>query len=177
MARLIFDHDAIVDDAWHPLSGQPAPQYIPPFWIGVHVGTRLIEGLRVLRKLPVNGIPVGFFNSWPRFAPTFADRVQYEDDLQWKTDQAALGNRIRPRPSSIEIARMETVISWPGSYLRDLPQCLTVVQCVALMRSRYHDVAHAAKRLQLPGRIARRWNREGLDEIARGLRRDGVPVF
>jgi hypothetical protein len=48
---------------------------------------------------------------------------------------------------------------------------------VALARARDRDIAYAARRLALPGRLARRWNGEGLDPIAAGLRRDAVAVF
>ena len=34
-----------------------------------------------------------------------------------------------------------------------------------------------AGNLRLPGRLCRRWNRDGLDMIAAGLRRDVVAVF
>jgi hypothetical protein len=37
--------------------------------------------------------------------------------------------------------------------------------------------AHAARKLGLPARLARRWNCEGLDLIAAGLRRNAVAVF
>jgi hypothetical protein len=54
---------------------------------------------------------------------------------------------------------------------------LTTVQLVALGRSRYRDVEWAAKKLSLTGRIARRWNRQGLDLIAAGLQREPLPIF
>jgi hypothetical protein len=69
---------------------------------------------------------------------------------------------LKPRPSSIEIARMETATVWPGRYLGHVPQLLRTVQAVALARSRDRDVAHAAGKLALPGRLVRRWNCEGL---------------
>ena len=75
------------------------------------------------------------------------------------------------------IARMETAIVWPARYLGHVPQMLRTVQAVALARSRDRDIAHAARGLGLPGRLARRWNCDGLDLIAAGLRRDEVTVF
>jgi hypothetical protein len=51
------------------------------------------------------------------------------------------------------------------------------VQAVALSRARRQDIAHAARKLGLPGRLARRWNGEGLDLIAAGLHRDAVAIF
>jgi hypothetical protein len=164
-------------DGWSPLDGVPAPEYVPPSWIGPHVGLRLIEALRTLRKLPVNGSPAGFFNSWPAFQPEYSERASYEDDDEWKKDQLALGNRIRPRPSSIEIQRMEICIIWPGRYLGAWPQLLLAVSQAAMSRSFHRDLRHAARRLRLPLRTARRRNRDGLDLIAAGLRSDAVPVF
>jgi hypothetical protein len=72
---------------------------------------------------------------------------------------------------------METAIVWPGRYLDHVPQLLCTVPAVALARSRDRDIAHAARRHGIPGRLARRWNCEGLDLIAAGLRRDAVAVF
>jgi hypothetical protein len=60
--------------------------------------------------------------------------------------------------------------------LRDLPQLLRTVQCVTVIRMHGH-IEQAARKLQLPGRFARRWNHEGLDLIAAGLRRDSVAVW
>ena len=72
---------------------------------------------------------------------------------------------------------METAIIWPARCLGHVPQLLGTVQAVGIARSRDRDIAHAARKLGLPGRLARRWNRGGLDLIAAGLRRDAVAVF
>jgi hypothetical protein len=72
---------------------------------------------------------------------------------------------------------METAIVWPARYLGHVPQLLRTVQAVAVARARERDIALAARKLGLPGRLARRWNRQGLDLIATGLRRDAVAVF
>jgi hypothetical protein len=67
--------------------------------------------------MPVNGYPAGFTNSWPATLHEYSDRAVYEDDPVWKAERAAESNWSRPRPSSIEIARMETAIVWPAHYL------------------------------------------------------------
>jgi hypothetical protein len=72
---------------------------------------------------------------------------------------------------------LETAIVWPARYLGHVPQLLRTVQAVALARARDRDIAHAARKLALPGRLVRGWNNEGLDLIAAGLRRDAVAVF
>ena len=72
---------------------------------------------------------------------------------------------------------METAIVWPAHYLGHVPQFLRSVQAVALARARDRDIAYAARKLGLPGRLTRRWNSEGLDLIAAGLRRDAAAVF
>jgi hypothetical protein len=51
-----------------------------------------------------------------------ADRAGYEDDPIWKAERAAESNWTRPRPSSVEIARMEAAIVWPARYLSRVPQ-------------------------------------------------------
>jgi hypothetical protein len=177
MASVPPAFELVPGDSWHPLSGQQAPQYVPPSWIGPHVGLRLVEALRVLRRVPMNGHPREFGNSWPQYAIKFSERSQYEDDEEWKRDQASERNQIRPRPSSVEISRMELAIGWPIQYLRDLPQLLSAVQSAAFVRARHQPLERAARYLKLPGRVVRRWNREGLDLIAAGLRRDAVAVF
>lgn len=162
---------------WHPLDGVPPPEIVPDRWDGAHAGVRLIEGLRVLRRLPMNGHPREFGNAWPAHAREWSDLVQYCDDPTWKAEEASERNRIRPRPSAIEISRMEIVIVWPARYLRDYPQLITVVQAAALARSRHRDLRWVERHFGLPGRMVRKWNRQGLDVIAAGLRRDQVPVF
>jgi hypothetical protein len=174
----ILTPQEIVDDGWHPLSGVPAPEYVPQCWIGPHVGKRLAEALRTLRHLPINGCPAGFTNSWPEYAIEWTDRLaQLEGDREQQEQEAAARNWTRIVPSAVEITHMEQAISWPAKYLGDVPQLLRVVGAVAHARARYRDIAWAAHRLKLPGRLARRWNDEGLELIARGLQRDKVRVF
>jgi len=51
------------------------------------------------------------------------------------------------------------------------------VQLVALWRSREKDLRWIARKLRLGAHTLRARNRAGLDVIAAGLRRDGVPVL
>jgi hypothetical protein len=138
---------------------------------------RLAEALRTLRNMPVNGYPAGFVNAWPAVVHEYSDRTGYEDDPVWKAERAAESYWTKPRPSSIEIARMETAIVWPARYLSHVPQLLRTVQAVALARARDRDIAHAARKLGLPGRLARQWNDEGLDLIAAGAVIDYIAAF
>src|SRR5215468_7301551 len=80
-----------------------------------------------------------------------SDRAAYEDDPVWKAERAAESNWTKPRPSSIEIARIETAIVWPARYLGHVPQLLRTVQAVAVARARERDIALAARKLGLPG--------------------------
>jgi hypothetical protein len=57
------------------------------------------------------------FNTIKPVSAQYSDRSAYEDDLVWKAERAAESNWSRPRPSSIEIARMEAAIVWPARYL------------------------------------------------------------
>jgi hypothetical protein len=56
----------------------------------------------------------------------------------------------------LEIVAIETAIVWPAGYLRDVPQLLRTVQIVAVVRMRDGDIECAARKLNLPGRLARR---------------------
>jgi hypothetical protein len=137
----------------------------------------MVEALRTVQRMPMSFGPQAYGNVWPKIEREYSDYVQYADDEEWKADQRAEFNRIRPNPSREDITRMEIAIAWPARYLRDVPQLLRTVQMVAVVRMRHGHNERAAKRLRLPGRLARRWNREGLDLIAAGLTRDGVRVF
>jgi hypothetical protein len=70
---------------------------------------------------------------------------------------------------------METAIVWPARYLGHAAQLLRTVQTVALSRACHRDIAHAARKLGLPGLLARRWNCKGLHLIAAGLRGKTIP--
>jgi hypothetical protein len=143
-----------------------------------HVGKRLAEAMRTLRHLPMNGHPKAFGNSWPEYEIEWTDELAQAgaDAIQRAQDEAAR-NRTKVIPTSIEIAHMESAISWPGRYLSERPQLLRTVGEVALVKSQFADIARAARRLGLPGRLARRWNEQGLSAIAEGLTRDRVAVF
>jgi hypothetical protein len=163
---------------WHPLSGQPAPEYVPQNWDAPHVGRRLAEALRTLRHMPINGCPAGFSNSWPEYGHDWEDHLaQAGADQEQQQQNAAAKNWTKVIPSAEEIMRMEIAISWPARYLGEIPQLLRVVGAVASARARHQPIAVAARKLRLPGRLTRRWNNQGLDLIAAGLRRHEVIIF
>jgi hypothetical protein len=164
---------------WSPLDGTAPPPYVPPNWDGVHTGVRLIEAFQILARVVMTRGPQGYGSAWPSFAREFEDVAQYADDPAWKQEQREeLHWRWRRViPSAHEIMIMETAIRWPAIYLAAVPQLLRTVQCAALVRSRGRSLHFAARRLKLPPRVCRRWNRDGLDRIAAGLRRDRVAVF
>jgi hypothetical protein len=170
-------HAELIRD-WHPLDHTPAPDYIPPAWDGPHVGKRLAEGLRTLRLMPAVKGPRAFGNAWPEWMVEWEDQLAQMEQEQAEQERAhKIANRTRILPSSMEIMRMEASISWPAHYIGDFPQLLRVVQAVAYLRARHRDMQHAARKLDLPGRLVRRWNRQGLDEIAHGLVYDRVRIF
>jgi hypothetical protein len=173
-----MQHAELLRD-WHPLDHTTPPEYVPPYWAGFHVGLRLVEGLRVLKIMRMRDRgPQQFGNAWPAYAHDWEDQLaQLEADEAQKLVDAREKNFVRLVPSASEIARMEQVIAWPARYLRDFPQLLRTVQIVALLRARHRDMRQAARRLDLPARLVRRWNREGLDTIAFGLIRDRIPIF
>jgi hypothetical protein len=168
--------DELIKD-WHPLDGVPAPDYIPPFWDGAHVGKRLVEGLRILQNVAMRGAG-HMSNAWPAYPYEWTDQLaQLEAETEEQKRDAQQRNWTRVIPSSDEITKMEAVIAWPCSYLADIPQLLSAVHVAAYARARYRHLHWAARRLKLPPRLLRRWNREGLDLIASGLLNDKVSIF
>lgn len=166
---------------WHPLSGVPAPDYVPEVWDGPHCGKRLIEAFSTLAKLPLSWGPVAFGTAWPSYLHEWVD-VLYQQgaDLDAKERAREARNRVRLRPSAQEITRMEEAISWPGRYLAQLDQgqVLTrTVQQVARWRSVERETEWIAHKLRVSPTTLRRRNRAGLDAISLGLRRDRLPVF
>jgi hypothetical protein len=180
MARLLYNCTDVIEN-WHPLHQTPAPEYVPEVWAGFHVGRRLVEAFRTLSRMPVQRGPRVFGSFWPEMQVEWFDelaRVQ-ADEAQQQADARA-ANRVRIRPTAVEISHMEAAIGWPGRYLIPHRTHLArVVGFVALWRSREREIEWIARRL--PGRpaphVVRARNRAGLDEIAAGLHRDQVPVL
>jgi hypothetical protein len=148
-------------------------------WIGPHVAVRLVEAFRVLQRLQMNGHPREFGSSWPTYEREFTDLAKYTDQEEWKADrrQEIWYRWARSIPSAEEIGRMETAIVWPARYLASTPQLLRTVGVAVVMKARHRSLRAVAKRLDVPGRLCRRWYHEGLDQIAAGLLCDGVRVF
>jgi hypothetical protein len=136
--------DEVLDD-WHPLSGLPAPEYIPPEWDGPHVGKRLAEALRTLRHLPMNGHPKAFGNSWREYEIEWTDELaQAGADAIQRAQEETARNRVKTIPSAIAIWHMEMAISWPARYLHEVPQMLRIVGAVAAAKSVYADITIGA---------------------------------
>jgi len=168
---------------WHPLDGVPAPEYVPPCWVGWHVGQRLKEAFETLFKVPVPPGPADIKSPWPLY--------QYDEREYFSTILALLGegltpadheittdrNRVRIPASAEDIGRMEAAIGWPCRYLLAAPILVKIVSQVACYRARGLDIGKIALRLKRGPTALRVDNRQGLDIIAAGLRRDGVEVF
>jgi hypothetical protein len=178
MPRLIRV-DEILED-WHPLkNGSALPDYTPTRWNGPHVGKRLIDGYRTLAKLPVANGPRFCSGFWPEWTRGWTDEMaRLEADVEQLEAEAKAANRVRIWPTAAEISRMEAAIGWPAAYLAKTRPILAVtVQLVALWRSRERDLPWIARKLRLGVHTVRARNRNGLDVIAAGLRRDGVRVL
>lgn len=167
----------IPGNEWHPLSdGVEAPEYIPPQWDGVHVGKRMIEGFKTLSHLPERDKLSTASGFWPETFRTWEDLMS--QDVDARELEANARNRIRIRPTAQEISRMDAVMTWPARYLNYKPPLsMRVVQTVAMLRARDFDLEKISRKLKMGPRHVRRINREALDTIAAGLRKDDVPVF
>ena len=166
------------DDKWNPLEHVTAAEYIPPAWIGAHAGLRLVEAFKTLAQVPASRGPASKSGWWPHYKTEWVDLLAREEaDAQVKEDIARSINRVRIAPSAQAVSRMEAALSWPGRYLVARPLVLRVVQSVARFRSIGYETDKIAHRLHKSPPVLRRINRNGLDAIAAGLRRDDVAVF
>jgi hypothetical protein len=166
-------------DRWHPLDGVSAPEYVPEAWIGPHVGLRLVEAFKTLAALPAHFGPQLPHNFWPRYyrhewEDLLAQQEAAQEDKQLRAEAF---NRARIMPSRRDVGHMEIALVWPARYLRTRPIVMRVVQCVACWRARGVETEHIARRLRQGAARVRAMNRNRLDLIAHGLRRDGVGVF
>ncbi len=122
--------------------------------------------------------PSSISGYWPSYRHEWADLLaQAGSDLeiqQWRAEQS---NKIRMLPSANEISRMEQAIYWPAQFLKARPIILRIVQTVALYRARDLDIEKIAHCMRKTSWRVHHLNRQGLDEIASGLRRGKVPVF
>jgi hypothetical protein len=165
-------------DTWHPLDGVPAPEYVPPFWIGSHVGLRLVQAFKTLAKMPMSFGPQSGSGYWPRYRHEWEDLLAQEEAAKDDTQlRAEAFNRVRIPPTAIEVGNMETAIVWPARYLAARPLIMRAVHRVAAGRARGQETDLIAQRMRCPPARLRTLNRAGLDLIADGLRRDGVAVF
>ena len=145
---------------WHPLDHRLAPEYIPPCWDRPHAGKRLAEALRTLRYMPLKWVSGGFYEySWPAIVHEYSDRAGYENGAVWKAERTAVPTgrscgRHRSRSPDGDSDHLARALSGLDSAI---PQLLCSVQAVALSRARDRDIAHAARKLRLPARLARRW--------------------
>ena len=154
------------------------PEWVPPAWIGEHVGVRLVEAFKTLALMPVANGPRMPHNAWPRYKIEWADLLaQKEMERADKELRAAAANRVRLAPSRQDISRMESALVWPARYLQSRPLIMRCLHRVALLRSRGVDTETIERKLKRRPATVRAMNRAGLDFIATGLRRDAVPVF
>ena len=152
--------------------------YLPSAWNGPHAGLRLVEAFETLALIPLRFGPPLYRSLWPLYAYEFEDLVnqrQAAADDQQKVANAI--NRVRLTPSAEQLTRMEAALGWPARYLCHRPLVLRVVGRVAMLRSRGLDMDAISRRLRRSERRLRIVNRDGLDVIANGLRREREAIF
>ena len=169
------------DDRWNPLEHVTAAEYVPPVWIGAHVGLRLIQAFKTLAAMPAASGPSSKSGYWPSHPMEWIDikakEHEWLNDYEQQREAARQWARTRHRATPEEVGRMEAALSWPARYLNQRPLVMRLVQQVAWSRARGIETDKIAHRLHKPPATVRRINRAGLDAIAAGLRRDDVAVF
>ena len=159
----------IVDPA--KVKPRPPKPEIADEWDHELVGARLIEAASTVRQMPMRVWPKEFGVAWPEFeAMTPAELHAFKTDLLQTSGPAALAawereqNRVRIPPSGQLIERADQALAWMPKYLG---QDRETAQAVGFWASKTYDIGQE----EIPPFV-----RAGLREIARGLRRDRVPV-
>ena len=80
-------------------------------WTTARVEDRLESAADVFRTLP-GVMPQGFFNAWPEYFHSFADKVGQEPQMR------------RPRPSPRQISEVEEALLWLRWLDKDVGQIL-----------------------------------------------------
>jgi hypothetical protein len=134
-------------EGWHPLDGVPAPEYVPPFWIGSHCGLRLVQAFKTLGKMPMSFGPRFGSGYWPSYRHEWEDLLAQEEAAKDdKRLRAEAFNRVRIPPTAVEVGNMETAIVWPARYLAARPLIMRVVHRVAAGRARGQEMEAIAQR-------------------------------
>ena len=94
-----------------------ARQLLPTRWEAEHVGRALVRAFATLDRLPRSRGPREPGGHWPRHSVEWADQLaQAEIEDSERRARDAASNRTTLRPTSLDIAQMETAFDW----LRDL---------------------------------------------------------
>ncbi|MGC2778050.1 MAG: hypothetical protein WA418_20675, partial [Bradyrhizobium sp.] len=80
----------------------------PTRWTGRHVGMRLIEAHRTLKRLPMNTRPASMKTAWP---------VHEVEPIEGTVEEGS----VKVDPTSVEIGLMEQAIGWPMQFLSSEP--------------------------------------------------------
>lgn len=98
----------------------------PAHWTPRHVGMRLIEAHRILKRLPMNTRPASMKTAWPISEPEPVEGIEEQN--------------VKVEPTSIEIARMEQAIAWPWQFISDEPwKCSDVNNWASQMKEEEFD--------------------------------------
>lgn len=155
-------------------------QHRPNVWNASLVEARLIEAFGVLRRMPMTLRPAAMETAWPSYRHDVFDRNsqllnrEREEHDRIKKER----NRSKLGATSAQIARMEEAICWPATYLaaKGWKEQSRAVCLAAIWRISGKRVSTGCYFERISRRTFYRRKLYGLNTIAIGLQRDGVPV-
>jgi hypothetical protein len=187
---LLLKADGVLMERFNPLDDEPPEIILPSFWSAPHVFVRTADAFGILARMPLGRWgPTGLHNCWPEYYDEWADLLAQLGDFAGEVEKTwEARNRVHMRPSSQELAAMDSALLWPCRYLRGADEQRRALNLVAMANAQGRDLGEVLRRYQgyrrdrvaLPRRSEQAWRKTamlGADVIAQGLQRDDVPVF
>lgn len=156
----------------------PEHESIPLRWEPEHVGRRLVKAFTTLDRLPAVRGPRAPGGHWPLHAVEWADQLaRAELDADEKRSRDLAQNRSILRPTSAEIAEMETAFDWLRE-LRSIDSGMALVASLwALCSARHRSLRKLCAQKHWAPHTFYRKRAKALAHLAEWLNARNVRVF
>ncbi|QBR70641.1 hypothetical protein CU048_04410 [Beijerinckiaceae bacterium] len=156
----------------------PEREALPLRWEAELVGKRLVQAFVTLDRLPGLRGPRAPGGHWPRTVTEWADQLaQAELSEAERRERQQAANRIKIRPTALEIARMDAAFEWLRELRIEDSGMALVTTLWALRAARGRSIKKLCAEKQWAPHTFYRKRAKALANLANALNARGVPVF